>query len=244
MVKYTELEDILKHAEVGDAIHLKDTSVVGSNCGEIMIVDVEGNEDEISRSGYNLWFEMDKVYGCTNSDETIEDLIYGYYEAWDGQIELIKGNEYVHIYSTLVDVMKREAKSGYFIEVRDGRVGEIVHQEYGYNVRFGKDYYGDDYPYADLKQLIQDYYNTWHGKIRLLVPRKKKEEEKFHQEYNNSFLKTTEDYVAKQIYEQFLVDDPVGFHQVRKQILKNKEVTYFKGEWENVSQVQEGLYSL
>ena len=230
MVKYTELEDILKHAEVGDTIHLKSPKVYGDNCGEITIVDED--EDEDVNNGYNLWFKNDG-YGNIDSDETIEDLIYGYYDAYDGNIELIKGSEYVHIYSKLVDVMKEKVRVGYFIEVSGDKygVGEIVYRETelgcGYTVRFGEDDYGDDYPYTDLKQLIQEYYDTWHGKISLLVPKKK--EENPQKEYKD-LLTTTENYVAREIYKQFLIDDPVGFQQVRKQILKNKEVTYFKGE--------------
>lgn len=237
MTKYTKLEDMLKHAEVGDTIYIKDTEVEGNNCGEIVEVNEEILRDEILVSGtgyYNVWFGhgKDNGYGSTWSNKSLVDLIRSYHDTWDGNIELIKGNEYVHIYSMLVDTMKREARIGHFIEVRNGNIGEIVIQGSGFNVYFKDQYdkWGDDVPYTDLKQLIQDYYDTWNGKIRLLVPRKKKEEEKFQQEYNNTFFKTTEEYVAKQIYEQFLVDDPVGFHQVRKQILKNQEVTYFKGE--------------
>lgn len=224
MTKYTELEDMLKYAEVGDTIYLKSSNVCGSNCGVI-----ETFED-YDYSGYNLWFERDSAYGDTESDKTIKDLIEGYYDSWYGQIELIKGNEYVHIYNTLVDVMKQEAKVGYLIEMRGNKntIGEIVSQCYGYNVKFRDGDYGDDYPYTDLKQLIQDYYDTWSGQISLLIPRNKKEEKKFQQEYNNDFFKTTEDYIARQIYEQFKKDDPTEFYKVRKQILKYQEITYFR----------------
>lgn len=230
MTKYTKLEDMLKYAEVGDTIYLKSSNVFGSNCGEIIMTDEDYREDILS-SGYNLWFEKDKVYGFDYSDETIDELIRGYYVSWDGQIELIKGNEYIHIYSQLVDVMKQEAEIGYLIEIQRGNsniVGEIVSQEYGYNVQFIDGDYGDDCPYTDLRKMIQDYYDTWKGQISLLVPRDKIEEKKFQQEYNNEFFKTTEGYIARHIYEQFKKDDPTEFDKVRKQILKYQEITYFR----------------
>lgn len=171
---------MLKHAEVGDTIYNKAIEVYSDNCGRIELVSTDNRK--VDSGGYNLYFERDDEYGDVESDETIDELIRGYYDAWDGQIELIKGNEYVHIYSTLVDVMKQEAMVEYFIEMRRGNkntIGEIVSQCYGYNVKFRDGDYGDDYPYTDLKQLIQDYYDTWSGQISLLIPRNKKEEKKF-----------------------------------------------------------------
>ena len=82
MTYYTKLEDMLRHAEIGDIIRTSEDSF-----GKIVLLS-EPIRD-VKTSGYNVHVNGSH-YGDTFSYEKIEDLIKTYYEIWGDGIELIK----------------------------------------------------------------------------------------------------------------------------------------------------------